>query len=145
DAKDISGNGHHAVNRGVDLKAAGPDGNAGGAAGFDGRSAHLEVSTKNSLILDRGDFTFACHVYLERELDGISGDLASLYDPVQRKGFYLTIKSNAVTSSQANSRHLQFGIDNDKKSAWLDCGRPGKAILAFAMAVHEGHLYAGTC
>jgi hypothetical protein len=145
DTKDISGNGNHAVNRGVDLKADGPNGKAGGAAGFDGRGAHLEVPTKKAIILDRGDFTFSCHVYLDRELDGISGDLASLYDPVRRKGFYLTIKSNAVTSSQANSRHLQFGIDNDRESAWLDCGRPGKAILAFAMTVHNGHLYAGTC
>lgn len=145
DTKDISGNGHHAVNRGVDLKADGPNEKAGGAAGFDGRGAHLEVSTKKAIILDRGDFTFACHVHLERDLDGISGDLASLYDPVRRKGFYLTIKSNAVTSSQANSRHLQFGIDNGKESAWLDCDRPGKAILVFAMAVHEGHLYAGSC
>jgi len=144
DTKDVSGRDHHAVNRGVDLKVAGPDGKTGGAAGFDGRGAHLEVSTKK-IMLGRGDFTLACHVYLERELDGVSGDLASLYDPVRRKGFYLTIKSNAATSSQANSRHLQFGIDNGKESAWLDCGRPGKAILAFAMAVHEGHLYAGTC
>ncbi|MSQ95578.1 MAG: hypothetical protein EXR98_13605 [Gemmataceae bacterium] len=69
DTKDISGNGNHALNRGVDLKAAGPDGKAGGAAGFDGRGTHLEVPTK-SLILDQGDFTFSCHVYLERELDG---------------------------------------------------------------------------
>ncbi len=145
DSNDTSGNGHHALNCGVDLKAAGPDGKPGGAAGFDGRGAHLEISAKKPITLDRGDFTFSCHAYLERDLDGVSGDLASQYDPVRRKGFYLAIKSNAVTTSQANARHLQFGIDNGKDSAWLDCGRPGKAILAFALAVHDGHLYAGTC
>lgn len=145
DTKDVSGNGNHAHDRGVDLKAAGPDGKAGGAAGFDGRGAYLEVLTRNGPLLGQGDFTFACHVYLERDLEGLSGDLASLYDPVARKGIYLTIKSNAVTTSQANSRHLQFGIDNGKESSWLDCGRPGKAILGFAMAVHAGQLYVGTC
>jgi hypothetical protein len=50
-----------------------------------------------------------------------------------------------VTTSQANFRHLQFGIDDDRSSKWTDCGRPGNALLAFALAVHEGALYAGTC
>lgn len=138
DTKDISGNGHHAINRGVDLKA-------NGAALFNGSGAFLEIPNPKASLLGKGEFTFACQIYLEPGQDGVSADLASLYDPVKRKGFYLTIKSNASTASQANSRHLQFGIDNGKESVWLDCGKPGKAILAFAMAVHDGHLYAGTC
>ena len=37
DTRDGSGLGHDAVNRGADLKAPGPEGKPGGAAGFDGR------------------------------------------------------------------------------------------------------------
>ena len=78
--------------------------------------------------------------------DRISGDLVSQYDPQKRRGFHLTLKSHpGVTASQANWRHLQFGIDDDKPGAWRDCGRPGRALFAFAMATHEGALYAGTC
>src|SRR5262249_52723684 len=32
-----------------------------------------------------------------------------------------------------------------RASGWGDRGRPGKAVLAFALAVHAGSLYAGTC
>ena len=76
----------------------------------------------------------------------LPGDLISQYDPSKRQGFHLTLKTNAgVTTNQPNNRHLQFGIDDDRGSQWRDCGRPGNAILAFALAVHEGALYAGTC
>ena len=137
DAKDISGNGYHALNRGADLKVDG--------AIFDGRGAYLEVPTKGKLSFGLGDFSLACWVHTEHALDDVPGDIASLYDLAQRRGFHLTIKSSAVTTSQANARHLQFGIDNNKQSGWSDCGRPGNAILAFALATHEGQLYAGTC
>src|SRR3990172_6884804 len=50
-----------------------------------------------------------------------------------------------VSKTQANFRQLQFGIDNDRASEWIDCGRPGNAILAFALAAHDGQLWAGTC
>src|SRR5690606_32200474 len=68
-------------------------------------------------------------------------------DPETRRGFFLTIKTSAgVTFSQANRRHLQFGIDDDKESDWESAGKPGEgSILAFALASFEGHLYAGTC
>src|SRR5262249_15244424 len=46
---------------------------------------------------------------------------------------------------QANARHLQFGIDDGKQTEWADCGRPGKAVLVFALTAQAGHLYAGTC
>ena len=142
---DVSGNGPHLINRGVNLWAPGANGKVSGSAGFDGRGAYLELPSKSKLNLGTNDFTIALHAYLEQNLDGVSGDLVSLYDPVKRKGLHITIKSNASTASQANARHLQFGIDNGKESSWLDCGRPGRAILAFALAVHDGQLYAGTC
>ncbi|MBU6180611.1 MAG: hypothetical protein KGR69_13170, partial [Verrucomicrobia bacterium] len=92
---------------------------------------------------DQGDFSIA--LWLKADA-GPGGDLVSRYDPVKRQGFHLTLKSNpGVTSNQANWRHLQFGIDDHRDSGWTACGRPGRALFAFALAVHEGALYAGTC
>ena len=50
-------------------------------------------------------------------------------------------KSNpGVTTSQANWRHLQFGIDGGRASEWTDCGRPGNALLANT-ATTRSHLF----
>ncbi len=89
------------------------------------------------------DFTLA--LWLKAD-EGPGGDLMSQYDPAKRRGFHLTLKSNpGVVSNQPNWRHLQFGVDDNRGSGWIDCGRPGTALFAFALAVHEGALYAGTC
>lgn len=96
--------------------------------------------------LGKGDFTIALWAKSDETSDRLPGDLVSQYDASQRRGFHLTLKTNAgVTSNQANWRHLQFGIDNDRSTPWQDCGRPGKALFAFSLATHEGTLYAGTC
>lgn len=95
--------------------------------------------------LSTGDFSISVWVRADGT-DRLTGDLLSQYDPKTRRGFHLTLKSSpGVTSNVANWRHLQFGIDDDKPGAWRDCGRPGKALFAFAMATYEGALYAGTC
>ena len=92
-----------------------------------------------------GDFSISVWARADAA-DRVTGDMLSQYDPQKRRGFHLTLKSSpGVTSNVANWRHLQFGIDDDKPGAWRDCGRPGKALFAFAMATHEGALYAGTC
>lgn len=146
DAQDHSGNGNHARNHGVDLKAVGPDKRPDGAGGFNGRDAYLEVPAKPSLQLGKRDFSIAAWVHTERVLDDLPGDIVSQYDVRRRRGFHLTLKTNAgVTFNHANDRQLQFGIDDNRETAWVDCGRPGKALLAFALAVHDGALYAGTC
>lgn len=64
-----------------------------------------------------------------------------------RRGFNLRITHHTgVTTSQPNTRNVHFGIDNGRLEAeWTDHGRPGNAILVFALATHDGHLYAGTC
>jgi hypothetical protein len=144
DPKDQSGNDNHAKNLGVELQAAGPDGKPGGK--FNGRASYLEVPAHRSWNLGKRDFSAAAWVCLDRNPDDLPGDLISQYDPVRRRGFHLTIKSNTgVTFNQANDRNLQFSIDDNRETPWIDCGRPGKAILAFALAVHDGSLYAGTC
>lgn len=146
DGRDRSGNGRDAVARGdVNWNAIGPSGGEKTAAGLNGRDAWLEVPAEQSPKLGSDDFSIAVWLNAAESGDDVPGDLLSQYDPARRRGFHLSLKSNAVTSSLANDRHLHFGIDNNRASEWIDCGRPGQAILAFALAVHDGSLYAGTC
>ena len=147
DARDHSGHGQHATIRGpVDLTAAGPGDRPGTAAAFDGRDAFLEIPASQNIAVASDDFSISTWVLCDDTGDDVPGDLLSQYDPARRRGFHLTLKTSAgVTTNQANYRHLQFGIDNDRQTPWTDCGRPGSAILAFALAAHDGSLYAGTC
>jgi hypothetical protein len=108
--------------------------------------APVEIPAREAPVLGTNDFTLALWVQSDEDGDQLSGDLVSRYDPTERRGFHLTLKSNpGVTSNQANWRHLQFGIDADRGWEWEDCGRPGNALFAFALAVHDDALYAGTC
>lgn len=105
----------------------------------------IEVAAELAPQLGSGDFTILAWAQMDAD-NRVSGDLVSQYDPQAQRGFHFTLKSNpGVTASQANWRHLQFGIDDHRPSEWRDCGRPGKALFAFALATHEGALYAGTC
>lgn len=136
DAQDSSGNGHHGRAQAVRLS---PEG-----AGFDGRTSLIEVADPPRLGSD--DFSLAMWLHTDAELSDAVGDLISQFDPQTRTGFTLTVKHHAgVTGSQANFRHLEFGIDQGRQdSAWRDEGRPGNAIFIHSMAVHDGGLYVGT-
>lgn len=119
---------------------------ADGRAVFDGRGAHLVVPPCEALLPHTGDFTISVRLETDAAIDDDPGDLVSLYDPARRNGFNLSIRTNSgVTSNQANHRQLQFGLDASSAPDWRDEGRPGNAVLGFAMAVHDGHLYVGTC
>ncbi len=121
-----------------------PSTNSG--ASFRGAESWLEVPAAQAPALGTNDFTLAVWMQSDERTGLVSGDLASQYDGTRRRGFHLTLKSNpGVTSNQSNWRHLQFGIDDDRASDWRDCGRPGQALFAFALATHEGAVYAGTC
>lgn len=147
DAQDHSSQANHGQAQGVGLQAAGPDGQAATAAAFDGRQSHIEVPNSQSLQLGNQEFTIAVHVHTEEDLDDALGDLLSKYDPHSRRGFNFGILNNAgVTSSQANYRHVHFGIDNGSAAGpWTDHGRLGNAVMIFGMAVYQGQLFAGTC
>lgn len=147
DTRDHSGNDRDGVNHGADLTADGPDGKANGAAQFDGRDDVIEVPAARSLKLGKLDFSIAVWVKAAADDDDVPGDIISQYDPVERRGFSLGIVTNAgVTTNQANYRNVQFGIDQGRiEPQWKDHGRPGEAVLIFALAVHRGALYAGTC
>ena len=140
DTRDVSGNGNHGDNRGADLSA--PDG-----ARFDGRSSHILVPDSPSLRLGTDDFTLSARVYTERQVDDPIGDILSKYCPDQRRGFSLGFKRHsAACTSLANWRNVHFGIDAGHiDDAWTDCGQLGNAVFVMALAVHQGHLYAGTC
>lgn len=150
DGRDVSGNDRHAVPHGVRFSAASPgapESRASGAgAEFDGRGAYWEVPAAAVPKIGKGDFSLALRIDSPRRSSDLPGDLICRYDPQRKRGFQLALKTNAgVTFTQANRRHLQFGIDDDHASSWTDCGRPGNAVLPFALAAYEGALYAGTC
>lgn len=139
DAKDVSGKGHHGENHGAQLAEEG--------AVFDGRKNYVEVNSSASLDTGQGSFSIAAWVHTDAVLDDVLGDVLSKFDPKSRTGFMLNIKHNVgATNSQANYRHVQFGIDSGRvDQAWTDCGRPGEAVLIFSMAVFDDQLFAGTC
>ncbi|MCH2661325.1 LamG domain-containing protein [bacterium] len=146
DTHDVSGNGNHGENRGVDLTASGPDGRDGSAAVFDGRQSAMLVCDSPSLRTGSEDFALAAHIYTEAMVDDPLGDIATKFDPQRRKGFNFGLKRHsAACTSLANYRNLQFGIDDDALDPeWTDCGQPGRSTFVMALAVHEGALYAGT-
>ena len=148
DLRDRSGNGLDAEARGtIDAKAAGRDGNPGGAVGLDGRG-ELVVPPNQGLDLGDSDLTVSAWINTEEDVDSPIGDIVSRYDSAARRGLILGVKTSAgVTFSQANYRHLEFGIDDDRESRWESAGRPGgsRTLLAFALVEHDGELYAGTC
>jgi hypothetical protein len=145
DITDKSGNDLHLKTHGqINLNAPGSLGNVS-AIGFDGRSAWLEVPATSKTQLGSEDFSVAAWIYTDHALDDVPGDIISQYNPSSRRGFHLSLKSNDVTTNPANFRQLDFGIDDNISSGWIDYGRPGNALLAFGMIDYKGNLYAGTC
>lgn len=59
-------------------------------------------------------------------------------------GINLSLRTNAGVTGTVNVRQPRFGIDAGAEPRWTDEGRPGDAVLALALAVHDGHLSAGT-
>ncbi len=115
------------------------------AAGFNGRSAWLEVPAAPALHLGTNDFTLALRLHLDPVLDDSPGDLVTLFDPATRNGFNLTIQHQSGTcSSMANTRNLFFGLDAGTEPRWTDCGRPGNNQMIYALTVFQGDLFAGT-
>ena len=115
------------------------------AAHFNGRDSFLEIANHPALDWGKDDFSLSMWIETEAQNDVI-GDLLSKYDSATRRGWTLSVVTNSgVTSaSQANYRHLHFGIDNGTTGSWTDCGRPGNAAFIYSLATVGGALYAGT-
>lgn len=123
----------------------GPDGKKWLLGLFDGRGTLRINRPAENPGLGTGDFTLAFWVNTAKALEDDLGDLFTQYDAAKRVGFNLSLRNNiGVTTCQANTRQLQFGIDAGTEPKWVDEGRPGNAIIAFGLAVHDGKLYAGT-
>ena len=147
DARDAAGNGQHLQVHAVDWTVKGPQGQSGGAAGFNGRDSLLTASSPQQFNPGRRAFSVSAWVHTEAVLDDVLGDVISKFDPRRRTGFELSIKNNVgVTNTSANYRQVHFGIDNGQlESAWTDHGRPGNNMYVFSLLVHRGQMYAGTC
>lgn len=143
DANDISEFKRHAVNHGVSF--AGEDVDGWPAASFNGRDAWLEVPAADELRLGTDDFTFALWLHTTSPRSDGQGDLIGWYDPAERRGVNLTLKSlSGVTNAQPNDRHLFFGVDAGTAGEWVDRGRPGEALYILALCVYQDQLYAAT-
>lgn len=141
DARDVGSNGLHAKSHGGALKFSSTDG-----VELDGRDDWLEVPAHPALKLGAKDFTVSLWLQTDERFDDVPGDLLSQFDAAKRRGWNLSLKSHAVTASQANLRTLHFGIDNDRlEKSWTDHGQVGKAIFVKSLAVFDGQLFAGTC
>jgi hypothetical protein len=146
DVQDQSGRGQHGVNRGVMFpRIAGGGRRAAGS--FNGLGGHLEIPLKADSLEGTRDFSLAAWVELTDDTTDLPGSIASHFDERQRRGFSLGFVTNTgVTSSQANFRQLEFGIDNGHdEPQWSDHGQLGNALLIFSLCVHDGALFAGTC
>ena len=135
DCRDSSGRNNHGVNHGVDLKTG----------RFDGRSAYVEVPSRDSLQLGPGDFSISAWVHTDPIVDDTLGDVFSWYDSQARRGVTLNLKaSSGGYQSSGDDRHVYFGIDNAKLGSWQDCGRPSPTsnYVSNSLTVFNGHLYA---
>lgn len=138
DAKDSAGQ-NHGVAQDVEFTAGQP-------ANFNGRSSRVTIPATDHLKLGTGDFTISLWADTAADLDDDLGDLVSQFDSSSRTGFHLSLRNNTgVTSSLANYRQLEFGLDAGTEPVFTDEGRPGNAVFGQSMAVHDGSLYVGTC
>jgi len=138
--QDKSGNNYHASSSGqVLFEGSKP------FATFTGKNSWLDIPSSSVKDLNQSDFSIA--FWMRSDAQGsMGGDIFSWYDPSLSRGINLSLRSNlGVTTNQPNFRHLHFGIDDQKQSDWQDCGKPGDSLSAFALAVHQNCLFAGTC
>jgi hypothetical protein len=119
---------------------------SGAAEGnFDGRGSFIEIPPSDSLDLGQGDFTLSAWVWTAPDTEDVLGDILTQFDPAKRRGFNLNLKASAGGySSHGDDRHVFFGIDDGRTSAWEDCGRPSPTsnYISNSLTVFNGNLYA---
>lgn len=78
---------------------------------------------------------------------GVSGGLASQFDPATRNGFNLdAISSAGGYSGSSDELRISFGIDAGSEPLWLDFGRPSPTsnYVSNSLTVFEGRVHAAT-
>lgn len=137
DSRDVSGNGWHGNAADVVFRD--------GAAQFDGESSRIAIGAAAGVPFVQSPFTFACHIRPANPTHGFMGDLAAQFAPTRRHGMTLSLLNYAgVASNAPNHMNLAFGLDASCAPKWRDCGRPGEAVMVWALTVFDGALYAGT-
>ncbi len=105
----------------------------------------LNQSAIRDIDLGKHDFRIGLSLKADNTRNDL-GDAISLWDGSKRTGFHLGLRNNTgCTSSQPNWRQLEFGIDANTEPQFCDEGRPGAALLGFALCVHNGELFVATC
>jgi len=145
DARDISGACNHGRPYGVQFGVEGPCESSGTAARFDGRGASIEIPASDALKPGTGDFTLCAWVRTDDPTLGPIGDIASMWDAQERRGFGLSIHGSAAGyCGMGDVRSVHFGLDNAMDHPWVDCGKPWPSNTGIAsMAVWNGDLYVG--
>ena len=114
-------------------------------ARIDGGAGHLEVAVDRSAWA-RNDFSLSMWVNAASAADTSTlGDLASSFDPAERRGFTLGFQHGAVCGSHRNDRNLFFGLDAGTEPRWQDYGQPADdVVMIYALVTHDDRLYAAT-
>jgi hypothetical protein len=136
DGRDRSGNGY-------DAAIIGAVSFAGAGASFE-RGGMLVADRRAGRALDADSFTVMAWVQAPANPADVLGDIFTCFDPVERIGVNLGIQHGVSTGSHHNTANVEFGVDDGSEPGWRDRGRLGDALGVWAMAVHDGRLYAGT-
>ncbi len=108
--------------------------------------APINIETARDIDLKNRNFRVGLSLKTAESSRDDLGDLISLWDGSRRTGFHLGLRNNTgCTSSQPNWRQLEFGIDAETQPQFRDEGKPGSALLGFALCAHQGELYVSTC
>ena len=143
DGRDDSGHGRHAIAHGGIAFGPSADARVSRSVARFGRDAsRLEVEVP---AIGDADFTLTAWVHAADPSRTVIGDIAAMFDPVERRGFSLGVDHSASCGNHGNDRNLFFGIDAGVDVQWTEHGRPGSStIMVCALAVHDGDLYAAT-
>jgi hypothetical protein len=119
-----------------------PDPDAGTCAVFERGG---EVRVPGSALAELGgEVTVSAWICLPEAPEDALGTIVSRFDPETRQGFELGLQHGVSTTSQHNVANLEFGVDWGTAPRWYDCGQVGSSIAIWALAVHDGGLYAGS-
>lgn len=127
----------------VVFNTSGQDGQSRPSVEFSGNDGWIEIPEHKEMAFAEKDFTVAVWINQVKEATEVSSDIISQFDEQNQKGFNLSLKTNAVTTSLANFNQVHFGIDDNHYSTWKNHGSPDETICAFSMANYRGSLYAG--
>ncbi|MEO8272943.1 MAG: LamG-like jellyroll fold domain-containing protein [Chloroflexota bacterium] len=93
------------------------------------------------------EFTVSLWLEVPTDRSGISGGLASQFDPATRCGFNLdTVSSAGGYSGPSDELRISFGVDAGSEPRWLDLGRPSPTsnYVSNSLTVFEGRIHAAT-